>query len=66
MAFNTSSNKRVFYATQGVAIGDMGATGVKDAWGTSDGGTFVGSGNMIIMHGLQSVGVNTNFSLEAV
>lgn len=66
MAFNTSSNKRVFYATQGVAIGDMGATGVKDAWGASDGGTFVGSGNMIIMHGLQSVGVNTNFSLEAV
>ena len=66
MAFNTSSNKRVFYATQGVAIGDMGATGVKDAWGASNGGTFNGSGNMIIMHGLQSVGVNTNFSLEAV
>ena len=66
MAFNTSSNKRVFYATQGVAIGDMGATGVKDAWGASDGGTFVGSGNVIIMHGLQSVGVNTNFNLEAV
>lgn len=67
MAFNTSSNKRVFYATQGVAIGDMGATGVKDAWGASDGpATFNGSGNMIIMHGLQSVGVNTNFNLEAV
>lgn len=66
MAFNTSSNKRVFYATQGVAIGDMGATGVKDAWGASNGGTFNGSGNMIIMHGLQSVGVNTNFSLEAI
>jgi hypothetical protein len=66
MAFNTSSNKRVFYATQGVAIGDMGATGVKDAWGASNGGTFVGSGEMIIMHGLQSVGVNTNFNLEAV
>lgn len=66
MAFNTSSNKRVFYATQGVAIGDMGATGVQDAWGASSGGNFVGSGNMIIMHGLQSVGVNTNFSLEAV
>jgi hypothetical protein len=67
MAFNTSSNKRVFYATQGVAIGDMGATGVKDAWGTSNAGIdFNGSGNMIIMHGLQSIGVNTNFSLEAV
>ena len=66
MAFNTSANKRVFYATQGVAIGDMGATGVKDAWGYGDAGTFIGSGNMIIMHGLQSIGVNTNFSLEAV
>jgi hypothetical protein len=67
MAFNTSSNKRVFYATQGVAIGDMGATGVKNAWGTSNAGIdFNGSGNMIIMHGLQSIGVNTNFSLEAV
>ena len=66
MAFNASSNKRVFYATQGVAIGDMGASGVKDAWGYGDAGTFVGSGNMIIMHGLQSIGVNTNFSLEAV
>lgn len=67
MAFNPNANKRVFYATQGVAIGDMGATSVKDAWGHGDGGTdFIGSGNMIIMHGLQSVGVNTNFSLEAV
>jgi hypothetical protein len=66
MAFNPNANKRVFYATQGVAIGDMGATGVKDAWGHGDPGTFIGSGNMIIMHGLQSIGVNTNFSLEAV
>jgi hypothetical protein len=67
MAFNPNTNKRVFYATQGVAIGDMGASGVKDAWGTSTAGDdFIGSGNMIIMHGLQSVGVNTNFSLEAV
>ena len=66
MAFNPNANKRVFYATQGVAIGDMGATGVKDAWGYGDPTTFIGSGNMIIMHGLQSIGVNTNFSLEAV
>ena len=66
MAFNPNANKRVFYATQGVAIGDMGATSVKDAWGNGDAATFVGSGNMIIMHGLQSIGVNTNFSLEAV
>lgn len=66
MAFNTTSNKRVFYATQGVAIGDMGATGVSEAWGHSTGGEFNGSGKMIIMHGLQSVGLNTNFSLEAI
>ena len=66
MTFNPNTNKRVFYATQGVAIGDMGATGVKDSWGNGDPATFIGSGNMIIMHGLQSIGVNTNFSLEAV
>jgi hypothetical protein len=66
MPFNTSSNKRVFYATQGVAVGDMGATGVKDAWGSSVTGVYTASGNMIIMHGIQSLGVNTNFSLEAV
>ena len=67
MAFNPNANKRVFYATQGVAIGDMGASGVKDSWGVTNSSTdFIGSGNMIIMHGLQSIGVNTNFSLEAV
>lgn len=66
MAFNTTSNKRVFYATQGVAIGDMGATSVVDSWGHSTAGTFDGSGKMIIMHGLQSIGLNTNFSLEAI
>lgn len=66
MAFVTNTNKRIFYATQGVALGDMGATSVVDAWGASDGGTFNGSGKVIVMHGIQSIGVTTNFNLEAV
>jgi hypothetical protein len=66
MAFVTNQNRRIFYATKGVAIGDMGATGVVDSWGTSTGGTFDGSGNVIIMHGLQSVGITTNFPLESI
>ena len=67
MPFNTTANKRVFYATQGVAVGDMGATGVIDSWGTSDGAsTITGSGKMIIMHGLQSIGITTNFNLEQI
>lgn len=67
MAFNTTSNKRIFYATQGVAVGDMGASAVIDSWGASDGAsTIAGTGKMVIMHGLQSIGVNTNFNLEQV
>ena len=66
MAFNTSSNKRVLYATQAVALGDMGATGVKDSWGNLDASTFSATGMMLIMHGIQSIGVNTNFSLDFV
>lgn len=68
MPFATNTNRRVLYATQGVALGDMGATSVKDAWGTSDAAVtnFLGSGNVIVMHGIQSIGVNTNFSLEAI
>lgn len=67
MAFDTTSNRRIIYATQGVALGDMGATGVVDSWGTRSGATtFNGSGKMIIMHGLQSIGVSTNFSLDPV
>jgi hypothetical protein len=66
MAFNTSDNKRVLYATQAVALGDMGATGVKDSWGNGDSSTYSASGMMIIMHGIQSIGVNTNFSLDFV
>jgi len=67
MAFNTTANRRIFYATQGVAVGDIGATSVIDSWGASDGtSTINGSGKMIIMHGLQSIGINTNFNLEQI
>jgi len=66
MAFNTSSNRRILYATQGVAIGDIGATGVVDSRGASDAANFQASGKMIIMHGVQSIGVNTNFSLDPI
>jgi len=60
------TNRRIIYATQGVAIGDIGATGVSDSWGSSDVSVVTGSGNMFVMHGLQSIAVSTNFNLEAV
>lgn len=44
-----SNNNRIFYACQGVAIG-------------SEGLATYGTGNMV--HGVQSVGVTTNFNLE--
>lgn len=66
MAYPTNTNKRVFYATQAVAVGDIGATGVKDSWQPSLGANFVGDGNVIIAHGLQSIGVSTNFNLEQI
>lgn len=48
------ANDRIFYACQGVAIQNCGKpTGV-----------YVTTGEMV--HGLQSIGVNTNFNLEQV
>jgi len=32
MAYPTNTNKRVIYATQGVAVGDIGATSVIDSY----------------------------------
>lgn len=67
MAYPTNTNNRVFYATQAVAIGDRGATGVVDSWGAEQrGANFNGSGQLMIAHGLQSIGVNTNFNLEQI
>lgn len=65
MAFDTSSNRRVFYAQQAVAMGDIGATGVVDSWGTGD-AVLNGAGKVMIMHGVQSVGINTNFNLQQI
>lgn len=47
------ANNRIFYACQGVAIANIGTAA-----------TAYNSGNMV--HGLQSVGVTTNFNLEQV
>lgn len=65
MAYPTNTNKRVFYATQAVAVGDQGATGVVDSWQPGD-STFDGAGKIMIAHGLQSIGVTTNFNLEQI
>jgi hypothetical protein len=64
MAYPSNTNKRVFYATQAVAVGDMGGTGVIDSVGQNN--TINGSGKLMIAHGLQSIGVNTNFNLEQI
>jgi hypothetical protein len=56
----TNSNTRVFYATQAVAVGAIGATGIVDSANTAPSLT----NNVAICHGLQSVGVDTNFNLE--
>ena len=65
MAYPQNDNKRVFYATQAVAVGDIGATGVIDSY-VGDGTVIDGSGNVMIAHGLQSIGVTTNFNLEQI
>lgn len=68
MAYPTNTNNRVFYATQGVAVGDIGANGVIDSW-TPDSGNlpaYTADGKLVIMHGLQSIGVTTNFNLEQI
>ena len=60
MAEFSNPNTRVFYATQAVTIGAIGNT-------TSpiiDSATASSAGTHKIVHGLQSVGVDTNFNLE--
>jgi hypothetical protein len=65
MAYPTNTNNRVFYATQGVAVGDIGATAVIDSY-VGDGSVIDGDGNVMIAHGLQSIGITTNFNLEQI
>lgn len=62
MAYPTNTNQRTFYATQGVAVGDIGASSVADSPAVNT--TIDGQGKVIIAHGLQSIGVTTNFNLE--
>ena len=62
MASFSNTNTRVFYATQAVTLGAIGNTGVPvDGWVTGGG---VQTGASTIVHGVQSVGVDTNFNLE--
>lgn len=62
--FSSNPNTRVFYATQAVAIGDMGATTVVNSFSAT--GTGVGTDKLMIAHGLQSIGVTTNFNLDPI
>jgi hypothetical protein len=64
MAYPTNNNNRVFYATQAVAIGDRAATGVTDS--PAQGSTKDGSNHVMVAHGVQSIGISTNFNLEAI
>lgn len=66
MAYPTNTNKRVFYATQAVAVGDIGATGVVDSWQPGQGALNGSDGKLMVAHGLQSIGVTTNFNLEQI
>lgn len=62
-----NTNKRVFYATQAVAIGDRGAVSVQDSWKPAVGGSdFIGTSGLMIAHGIQSIGLTTNFNLEQI
>jgi hypothetical protein len=64
--FSANPNKRVFYATQGVAVGDQGATAVIDSYTGPAAAPTSLSGKVGIVHGLQSIGVTTNFNLEQI
>lgn len=54
------SNTRVYYAMEGVALGKMGTTSVEDTANPS------GDGSLRVAHGMQSVGLTTNFNLEQI
>ena len=65
MAYSTNTNTRVFYATQGVVVGDFKANSIVDSWQAGD-SYLDGDGKLMIAHGLQSIGVSTNFNLEQI
>lgn len=67
MAYPTNSNKRVFYATLGIAVGDMGGSSIIDSYpGLTAASGITGAGKLVIAHGLQSFSANTNFNLEPI
>lgn len=65
MAYVTDSNNRIFYATQAVAVGDQGSSTLVDSWKPGD-SLLNGNTKCMIVHGLQSIGVTTNFNLEQI
>jgi hypothetical protein len=64
--FASNPNTRVFYATHAVAVGDIAATGVRNSFSATGAATGTAAGNLMIAHGLQSVGVTTNFNLDEI
>lgn len=58
------ANTRVYYAMQGLVMGKMGSVDLQESWERSMGATTASTGKLMIMHGVQSVGINTNFNLE--
>lgn len=66
---NTSAyanNTRVFYAMKGVAVGNIGSTSIQDSWARSNTPLASGGNKLLVMHGVQSVGIDTNFNLEQI
>ena len=62
MAEITNNNTRVFYATQAITLGAIGSVlDPIDSWTT---GNVDQTGASTVTHGVQSVGVDTNFNLE--
>ena len=62
MATFANSNTRIFYATQAATIGAIGSTASPaEGWTTGSG---VQTGAATLTHGVQSIGIDTNFNLE--
>lgn len=59
----SNTNTRVYYATQAVAVGAIGADTIVDSWPGTGNAPALTSG-VAICHGVQSVGIDTNFNLE--
>jgi hypothetical protein len=63
MATIANSNTRIFYATQAATIGAIGST-ASPAEGWTNEATGVQTGAATLTHGVQSIGIDTNFNLE--